>query len=59
MQYNKNEYTVKINRGSLYTSMTITNRKGEQVYHNQFLPVCKTRIEAENNAERIANQYTI
>ena len=58
MKYTKNDHTVIIERGIFHTILTVINPKLEVIYTNRFLPLCNSRIEAEENAERIANQYT-
>lgn len=56
MEYIKNGFKVTIKRGGHYTSMTI--KKSDVLIKKwDFLPVLKSRIEAEENAERIAENY--
>ena len=61
MQYNTvgesgKDYTVSIVRGVHFTSLTIKGGS-KLIYTNTCLPVCETKIAAEENAERIAKQY--
>ena len=56
MEYIKDKYKVKINRGVHYTQLKVYNLfTNKLIYENLFLPVCEDQIEAENNAERIVD----
>ena len=55
MQYTQNGYIVKIYHGSYHTWLVVSDGL-KTIYENKYLPVCKNRIETEDNAERIANQ---
>ena len=49
-------YTVEILRGSYYARLIIY--KGlDRIYSDFYLPICNSRIECEDNAKRIAEQY--
>ena len=55
MEYIKDNYKVWIKQYVFNTVLIIRDLKtGKQVYEDCFLPVLNSRIEAENNADRIA-----
>jgi hypothetical protein len=57
MEYIFDEFKVKIERRTYYTWLEITDlRQDKVVYVNYYLPLCYTQIEAEYNADRIAQQ---
>lgn len=61
MQYNTvgdsgKDYTIRVCRDVHYIILTVLC-EGEEIYRNDYLPVCRTCIEAEENAERIVRQY--
>jgi hypothetical protein len=56
MQYQYKEHTVKIKRSYPCTRLTVSD--GDKiVLSNEFLPSCDTKVAAEDNAVRIADQY--
>lgn len=60
MEYRAGNFKVKIDRNSHYTVLKMYHwDQGDfrLFYKNEHLPVCESKIEAEDNAERIANLH--